>query len=51
VRWLRNGSFDFAEGLASCAGAKANEPFVGLQLNFKIFVRWVKKIKTHSGRQ
>jgi len=45
VRWLKNGSFDFAEGLASCVGAKANVPFVGWQLNFKIFVRWVKKLK------
>jgi len=45
VRWQRNGSFDFAEGLASCVGAKANVPFVGWQLNFKIFVRWVKKLK------
>jgi hypothetical protein len=25
-RWLKNGSFDFAEGLASCVGAKANVP-------------------------
>jgi hypothetical protein len=30
-RWLKNGSFDFAEGLASCVGAKANVPFVGWQ--------------------
>jgi len=29
VCWQRNGSFDFAEGLASCGGAKANVPFVG----------------------
>jgi hypothetical protein len=28
----RNGSFDFADGLASCVGAKANVPFV----------RWLK---------
>jgi len=40
----KNGSFDFAEGLASCVGAKANVPFVGWQ-NFKIFVRWVKKLQ------
>jgi len=31
VRWLKNGSFDFAEGLALCVGAKANVPFVGWQ--------------------
>jgi len=24
----KNGSFDFAEGLALCVGAKANAPFV-----------------------
>jgi len=28
-RVVENGSFDFAEGLASCVGAKANVPFVG----------------------
>jgi hypothetical protein len=27
----RNGSFDFAEEMASCVGAKANVPFVGKQ--------------------
>jgi len=31
VHWLKNGSFDFAEGLASCVRAKANVPFVGRQ--------------------
>jgi hypothetical protein len=46
----KNGSFDFAEGLALSGGAKANVPFVGRQ-NFKIFVRWVKKIKTLWCRQ
>jgi len=29
-RWLKNGSFDFAEVLALCVGAKANVPFVRL---------------------
>jgi len=31
VRWLKHGSFDFAEVLVSCVGAKANVPFVGWQ--------------------
>lgn len=44
VCWQKTGSFDFAEGLASGVGAKANVTFVG-RLNFKIFVRWVKKLK------
>jgi len=30
VGW-KNGSFDFAKGMASCVGAKANVPFVGWQ--------------------
>jgi len=34
VRWLKNGSFDFAEGLASCVGAKANVPlWVGRRIS------------------
>jgi len=37
VRWQKNGSFDFAEGLASCVGAKANVPFVRLAFLF-VFV-------------
>ena len=30
VRWQKNGSFAFAEGLVLCVGAKANVPFVRL---------------------
>jgi hypothetical protein len=33
----KNGSFDFAEALASCVGAKANVPFVRLAFLF-VFV-------------
>jgi hypothetical protein len=29
VRWLKNGSLAFAEGLACAVGAKANVPFAG----------------------
>jgi hypothetical protein len=29
VRWLKNGSLAFAEGLACVLGAKANVPFAG----------------------
>jgi len=31
VRWLKNGSFAFAEGLVCAVGAKANVPFVRWQ--------------------
>jgi hypothetical protein len=30
VRWLKSGSFGFAEGLALCVGAKPNVPLVRL---------------------
>lgn len=36
MRWKRNGSFDFAEGLDSCVGAKANVPFVRWQFIFSL---------------
>jgi len=43
VRWLKNGSFGFAEGSALCVGAKPNVPFVRLaKIVFKK-VRWGKK--------
>ena len=29
MRWLKNGSLAFAEGLACAVGAKANVPFAG----------------------
>jgi hypothetical protein len=35
-RWLKNGSFDFAEALASCVVAKANVPlWAGNKIVFK----------------
>jgi hypothetical protein len=43
VRWLKSGSFGFAEGLALCVGAKPNVPLVRLaKIGFKK-VRWEKK--------
>jgi len=43
VRWLKSGSFGFAEGLALCVGAKPNVPLVRLaKIVFKK-VRWEKK--------
>jgi hypothetical protein len=43
VRWLKSGSFGFAEGLALCGGAKPNVPLVLLaKIVFKI-VRLAKK--------
>ncbi len=33
-RWLKNGSFDFAEGLDLCVGAKAIVSFVRLAVYF-----------------
>ena len=42
-RWLKSGSFGFAEGSALCVGAKPNVPLVRLaKIVFKK-VRWVKK--------
>jgi hypothetical protein len=43
VRWLKSGSFGFAEGSALCVGAKPNVPLVRLaKIVFKK-VRWGKK--------
>ena len=42
-RWLKSGSFGFAEGLALCVGAKPNVPLVRwAKIVFKK-VRWEKK--------
>jgi len=36
MRWLKNGSFDFAEALALSVGAKANVPlWAGNKIVFK----------------
>jgi len=45
----KNGSFDFAEALASCIEAKANVPlWVGNKIVFKN-VRWAKNKKHRVG--
>jgi hypothetical protein len=45
--WVaENGSFDFAEGLILCVGAKANVPFVWWIIIFILFMQ--QKLFFHS---
>jgi hypothetical protein len=46
----KNGSFDFAEALASCVGAKANVPFVRLAFLF-VFVLVVGRLTVAPNSQ
>jgi len=47
----RNGSLDFAEGLALCGWGKSQCAVCGLAVEFQNFCAEGKKIKIHSGRQ
>jgi hypothetical protein len=49
VRWLKGGSFGFAEGLALCFGAKPNVPFERLAKIIFKKMRWGKKKKYWVG--
>ncbi len=51
MRWLKNGSFGFAEGSACAVRAKPNVPFVRLaKIVFKK-VRWEKNKKHRVGNE